>query len=294
MSDAGVVVTELIPSEPGPQATERGVETGGVPLIFRIVAVITFIYLLLPVVIVVLAGLNSGNFLTFPPEGLSLRWVQAFLTSDVFLPAYLFSLRLAFSVMVVSTIFGTMAAIFLTRVAFPGRSFVRAFFMAPLLLPGLVLGLSLYVYYLNMPFLGLSRTFGGMMIGHLLVTMPFVIGTVSAALYGFDRSLEEAARSLGASPLKAFTSVTLPNIKSGITAGALFAFIVSFGQFDLSLMLSTPNNTPLPFAMYNSLRYAFEPTAAAAGVFAIGLVVVSMLLTARLTNLSKLGGIKFS
>ncbi|MFT4040349.1 MAG: ABC transporter permease [Thermomicrobiales bacterium] len=296
MSEAGAVVAELIPSEPGPAPAPRrdAPDAPPVPLIFRIIAVITFVYLLLPVVIVVLAGLNSGDYLTFPPEGLSLRWVQAFLTSDVFLPAYLFSLRLAFCVMVVSTVFGTMAAIFLTRVRFPGRSFVRAFFMAPLLLPGLVLGLALYVYYLNTPVFGLARTFTGMLIGHLLVTMPFVIGTVSAALYGFDRSLEEAARSLGASPLKAFTSVTLPNIKSGITAGSLFAFIVSFGQFDLSLMLSTPNNTPLPFAMYNSLRYEFEPTAAAAGVFAIILVVLSMVLTSRLTNLSKFGGIKFS
>ena len=295
MSDAGAVVAELIPPEQG-MKKQRGdaIEAPEVPLLFRIIAIITFIYLLLPVVIVVLAGLNSGNYLTFPPEGLSLRWVQAFLTSDVFLPAYLFSLRLAFCVMAVSTVFGTMAAIFLTRVNFPGRSLVRAFFMAPLLLPGLVLGLALYVYYLNVPVFGLSRTFGGMLIGHLLVTMPFVIGTVSAALYGFDRSLEEAARSLGANPLKAFMSITLPNIKSGITAGALFAFIVSFGQFDLSLMLSTPNNTPLPFAMYNSLRYEFEPTAAAAGVFAIALVIVSMVLTSRITNLSSFGGIKFS
>lgn len=275
-----------------PAGTAR--EPHPVPLLFRIVAAITFIYLLLPVVIVVLAGLNSGNYLTFPPEGLSLKWVQAFLTSDIFLPAYLYSLRLAFVTMIISTVVGTMTAIFLIRVDFPGRAFVRALFLAPLLLPGLVIGLALYVYYLNLPFLGLSRTFGGMLVGHILVTMPFVIGTVSASLYGFDRSLEEAARSLGSGPVRAFMTVTFPNITAGITAGSLFAFIVSFGQFDLSLMLSTPNNTPLPFAMYSSLRYQFEPTSAAAGTFAIILVVISMILTSRVTNLSKFGGIKFS
>jgi putative spermidine/putrescine transport system permease protein len=247
-----------------------------------------------PAVIVVLAGLNSGNYLTFPPEGFSLKWIQSFLTSDTFLPAYLYSLRLAFMTMIISTLLGTMTAIFLTRVAFPGRSVVRAFFLAPLLLPGLVIGLALYVYFLNFPFLPLSRTFWGMLVGHVLVTVPFVIGTVSAALYGFDLSLEEAARSLGSGPVRAFMTVTFPNIKAGITAGSLFAFIVSFGQFDLSLMLSTPNNTPLPFAMYTSLRYQFEPTSAAAGSFAIALVVISMIVTSRLTNLSKFGGIKFS
>jgi putative spermidine/putrescine transport system permease protein len=269
-------------------------EPSPVPLLFRIVAVITFIYLLVPAVIVILAGLNSGNYLTFPPEGFSLKWIQSFLTSDTFLPAYLYSLRLALLTMIISTVLGTITAIFLTRVAFPGRSVVRAFFLAPLLLPGLVIGLALYVYFLNFPFLPLSRTFWGMLVGHVLVTVPFVIGTVSAALYGFDLSLEEAARSLGSGPVRAFMTVTFPNIKAGITAGALFAFIVSFGQFDLSLMLSTPNNTPLPFAMYSSLRYQFEPTSAAAGTFAIALVVVSMILTSRLTNLSKFGGIKFS
>lgn len=265
-----------------------------VPLLFRVVAVITFIYLLIPAVIVVLAGLNAGEYLKFPPDGFSLRWVQDFLTSPTFLPAYLYSLRLAFAAMVVSTVLGTMTAIFLTRVAFPGRGALRAFFLAPLMLPGLVIGLALYVYYVNFPLLDLAGTFWGMMIGHIIVTTPFVIGTVSAALYGFDRSLEEAARSLGASPLRAFMTVTVPSIKSGISAGALFAFIVSFGQFDLSLFLSTPNQTPLPYAMYVSLRYQFEPTAAAAGTFAIALVIVSMIVTSKLTNLSRFGGMKFS
>jgi len=264
-----------------------------VPLLFRVITVLTFAYLLTPAVIVVLAGLNSGEYLRFPPEGLSLKWVWDFFESPVFLPAYLFSLKLAFVTMVIATVIGTMAAIFITRVAFVGRGLVRAFFLAPLMLPGLVLGLALYTYYLNLP-LGLSRTFWGMMLGHILVTTPFVIGTVSAALYGFDRSLEDAARSLGAGSLRAFFTVTLPSIKAGITAGSLFAFIVSFGQFDLSLLLSTPNQTPLPIAMYISLRYQFEPTAAAAGMFAIALVVVSMVLTAKLGALSRIGGIKFS
>ena len=247
MTSANVAAPRLATA---PERASVDQDSSPVPMIFRIVAVITFAYLLIPAIIVVLAGLNSGNYLTFPPQGLSLKWVQSFLTSDTFLPAYLYSMRLGFVTMIISTVLGTMTAIFLTRVSFPGRSFVRALFLAPLLLPGLVIGLALYVYYLNIPGLGLSRTFGGMLIGHILVTMPFVIGTVSAALYGFDLSLEEAARSLGAGPVRAFMTVTFPNIRAGITAGSLFAFIVSFGQFDLSLMLSTPNNTPLPFAMY--------------------------------------------
>ncbi len=264
-----------------------------IPLVVRLGAVLTFIVMLLPVVIVVLAGLNAGDYLTFPPQGLSLRWVISFLSSQSLRTSYLLSLTIAFVVMLLSTALGTMAALFLTRVAFRGRSLLRAYFLAPLMLPGLVLGLALYVFYI-VTNIGLARTLPGMVIGHVLVTVPYVIGTVSAALYNFDVSLEDAARSLGAGPVRAFRAITLPSISPGIVAGSIFAFVVSFGQFDISLFLSTPNITPLPIALYNSLRYKFEPTAAAAGVFAIVLVVLSMLLTNRITNFARFAGIKFS
>ncbi len=287
--------TSRLTERPTPAVTARNepIVEADIPLVFRIAAGVTFTVLLLPVVIVVLAGLNAGDYLTFPPQGLSLRWVFAFLASQSFRTSYLLSMGIAFVVMLLSTTLGTMAALFLTRVSFPGRSLMRAYFLAPLMLPGLVLGLALYVFYI-VTNIGLARTLPGMVIGHVLVTVPYVIGTVSAALYNFDLSLEDAARSLGANPLRAFRLITLPIISPGIMAGSIFAFIVSFGQFDISLFLSTPNLTPLPIAMYNSLRYKFEPTAAAAGVFAIGLVVLSMLLTGRLTNVARFAGIKFS
>jgi len=286
-------VGSAVTATPSTTAREEALVEAAIPLVFRLGAVLAFVVMLLPVVIVVLAGLNAGEYLTFPPQGLSLRWVIAFLASQSLRTSYLLSLTIAFVVMLLSTTLGTMAALFLTRVKFPGRSLMRAYFLAPLMLPGLVLGLALYVFYV-VTNLGLARTLPGMVIGHVLVTVPYVIGTVSAALYNFDLALEDAARSLGAGPLRAFRAITLPIISPGILAGSIFAFIVSFGQFDISLFLSTPNITPLPIAIYNSLRYKFEPTAAAAGVFAIALVVLSMLLTNRLTNLAKFAGIKFS
>jgi len=239
-----------------------------------------------------LTGLNSGDHLTFPPKGLSLRWIFAFFESEEFLSAFLFSFGLALIVMALSTIFGTLAAIFITRFNFPGVQVLRALFLSPLILPGIVLGLALYIFYVSTD-IGLARSYPGMVIAHMLVTMPYVIGTVSASLFNFDLNLEQAARSLGASPLTAFRKVTLPNISNGVMAGSVFAFIVSFGQFDVSLFMATPNNTPLPIALYWSLRYTFEPTAAAAGIFAIALVVTSMLITSKLVNLQKFSGVKF-
>jgi putative spermidine/putrescine transport system permease protein len=264
-----------------------------VPLIMSALAMVSLVLLLAPVVVVILAGLNSGDHLTFPPDGLSLRWVVAFFQSGAFLPAYLFSLVLAVCTMFFSTILGTTIALVLARNEFPGKQMARAFFMAPLMLPGIVLGFALYLFYLSSG-LGLIRTMPGLVIGHVLVTCPYVIGTVNASLVGFDKSFEEAARSLGAGPLKTFRAITLPIISPGIIAGSVFSFIVSFGQFDVSLFLTPPGYNPLPIALYSSLRYTFEPTAAAAGIFAIFLVVVSMLITARLTNLRKLANVNFS
>jgi putative spermidine/putrescine transport system permease protein len=258
-----------------------------IPLPMLILAIVGFFYMLLPIAVVVLAGLTAGDFLTFPPKGLSFRWVIAFLKSDSYLSAFFFSFKLALMTMIVSTILGTAAALFLSRSRFFGRNAMRAFFLSPVVLPGVVIGFALFAFYISTG-IGLTRTIWGLWIGHILYSTPYVIGTVGAALASYDVSLDEAARSLGASPWRTFRKVTFPNISQGIQAGSIFAFIVSFGQFEVSLFLSAPNTEPLPIAMYNSLRYKFDPSAAAAGIFAIMLVTASVLLTNRLVNIGKL------
>jgi putative spermidine/putrescine transport system permease protein len=258
-----------------------------IPLPMLILAIVGFFYMLVPIVVVVLAGLTAGDFLTFPPKGLSFRWVIAFLKSDSYLSAFFFSFKLALMTMIVSTILGTAAALFLSRSRFFGRNAMRAFFLSPVVLPGVVIGFALFAFYISTD-IGLTRTIWGLWIGHILYSTPYVIGTVGAALASYDVSLDEAARSLGASPWRTFRKVTFPNISQGIQAGSIFAFIVSFGQFEVSLFLSAPNSEPLPIAMYNSLRYKFDPSAAAAGIFAIMLVTASVLLTNRLVNIGKL------
>lgn len=258
-----------------------------IPITILVLALLGFCYMLLPILVVIMAGLTAGEILTFPPQGLSLRWVVAFLQSDTYLSAFFFSFRLALMTMIVSTILGTAAALFLSRTHFIGRQAMRSFFLSPVVLPGVVVGFSLYAFFIATG-MGISRTIWGLWIGHILYSTPYVIGTVGAALASYDISLEEAARSLGASPIRAFRKVTLPSISQGIQAGSIFAFIVSFGQFEVSLFLSAPNSEPLPIAMYNSMRYKFQPDAAAAGIFAIILVTASVLLTNRLINIRRL------
>lgn len=263
-----------------------------IPRIFWVAAILVLVYLLIPAAVVVLSSLNAGTYLTFPPKGLSLRWIRFFFEAADFLPAYLLSLRLAFLAGLTSTLLGTLAAIVLVRTNFPGKSFLQALFLSPLTLPGMVIGLALLIYYYSLQSLDITlvRTFTGLFIAHVVVTVPYVIRTVSAAMSNFDLSQEEAARNLGAGPLQAFIRITLPQIGSGIMAGWIFAFIVSFGAFDVSLFLANPGTTPLPITMFTYLRWKFDPTPSAAGTFAILLVTLSMIISSRLVNLGKVVG----
>src|SRR5262249_24247745 len=142
----------------------RVTETTRPPVVMKVGAGLALVILLLPVVVVILAGLNAGDYLTFPPQGLSLRWVIAFLRSATFLNAYLFSFGLALLATLISTTIGTMASIFLTRSSFTGINSLRAFFLSPIVLPGVVLGLALYVFYVSTDF-GLAQSLIGLLIG---------------------------------------------------------------------------------------------------------------------------------
>jgi putative spermidine/putrescine transport system permease protein len=188
--------------------------------------------------------------------------------------------------MAISTVIGTMASIYLTRSRFKGIAAMRGLFMSPIVLPGIVLGLSLYVFYVSsgIGLARLRRPADRPCAGHLSVRDRHRLRLAGR--------LRPVARGSSAQPRRrtaqAFRLVTLKIISPAVGAGAIFAFIISFGQFDLSLYLGTANLTGLPLAMYISLRYKFEPTAAAAGIFAIALVVISMVLSSRLVNLRRL------
>lgn len=264
----------------------RGSDRRRTPWIFYALATLGLTLLTIPAIIIILAGLSSGTYLEFPPQGFSLRWVRAFLSGGL-LQSYIFSLELAAVATAVATALGLLVSLYLARTKSRGRAYVRAYFLAPLTLPAVVFGFALYVFYIQfVP--ALTGTFVGLAIGHVIVCTPYVIAVLSGALAGLDDSLEQAARSLGASAWSAFRRVTLPLIVPGIVSSAVFAFVVSFGQFEVSLFLGTPNHQPIPIALYQASRFKFDPTIAGAGVFAIGLVVVSMLVLNHLFGLQKL------
>ena len=253
--------------------------------VFLVVVALLYVFLIAPIVVVVLASLNSGRFLVFPPEGFSLQWYAKFVDSGPFVRSFFFSLRLAALTTVIATVIGATAALFVVRHA-RESTLLRMLMVAPLQLPGIMTALALLIFYYA---IGLGGTsYAGLLIGHVLVSTPYVFLTVSAVLYNFDRALEEAARSLGANAFTTFRRITLPIIKGGVISGAVFAFITSFDQFPISLLLAGVGTTTLPIQVFDYLRFSFDPTAAAVGTINILITLGVVVLTERLVGLESL------
>jgi putative spermidine/putrescine transport system permease protein len=207
-----------------------------------------------------------------------------FLQSRELMEALWLSVRLAAAVTLGATIAGTLAALALVRYRLPGHELVRTALMAPIVLPGVVLGIALLIFLNRTP---LAQSFAGLLAAHLVVALPYVIRTVSATLEGLDRRVEEAAASLGAPPFTAFWTVTLPLIKPGVIAGATFAFITSFDELVVSLFLTGPRLSTLPVQIYNYIEFASDPTIAAISVVLIVFTTAVVLLVERVVGFTR-------
>ena len=240
------------------------------------------IFLLAPIAIVIVFALNPTPFIQFPPVGISLRWFEKFFASREFMHALGFSLEVAALTTICASVFGASAALAIARGNLPGAQLMLAVVLSPLMLPAILTGLALFQTYV---LLDVGRPVWGLVAGHTLVTIPYVVRTTLAVLHNFDLRLEEAARNLGASPTRAFFEVTLPLIKPGVLAGAIFAFIVSFDQFPVSLFLVNPGGETLPITLFNYLKFDLDGTIGAASVVSILLAFVVVIALDRTVGL---------
>lgn len=245
--------------------------------VLTLYCLLVYIFLLAPIAVVIGASFNAGSFLTFPPQGLSLRWYVTFFHNDVFMRAIRTSLWVAAVATVFSTVIGTMAAIFYVQHAGRWKEAVRVAMLSPLLLPEVLTAISLlfFVYAIGIG----TQTMLGLIVGHVLITLPFVFINVSASLESYDTSWDMAARSLGAGRWTRFRRILLPLIKPGLIGGALFAFIISFDIFTISFLLKGIGTSTLPIQLFDYLRTNFTPEAAAVStlsiVLTLGVVIVS-------------------
>ncbi len=241
---------------------------------FRIIIGIVFFYLLFPLLSIIPLSFNSGELLSYPLQGFSLRWYEDFFGSGRWGLAIKNSLIIGLSSAVFATILGTAAAVGINRAHFPGKQIIVALLISPMMIPLVITALSLYLFYAR---LGLNNSYAGLILAHTILGMPFVLITVSATLQGFDYNLIRAGTSLGASPLQVFFKIVLPNISPGVFSGALFAFATSLDEVVVVMFIAGPSHRTIPRQMFSGIREHLSPTFLAAATILILFAALLML-----------------
>jgi putative spermidine/putrescine transport system permease protein len=222
----------------------------------RLVNALIIIYLVAPIITIVATAFGNSAYPLFPPTSYSMRWFVALWNSSELIEAARISAVIGLLSAVLSTVIGTGSALALVRARVPARAAFSALVLSPILFPAIVLGLALLVFYSKV---GLAGSFLGIVCAHTLVTTPFVLRLVMASLTEYDISIEQAARNLGAGRLRVFFAITLPLIRPGVIAGAIFAFILSFDELVVTLFLAGPSTQTLPIRIYNYVEFASTP-----------------------------------
>jgi len=249
-----------------------------------------FLFMFAPVVFVFWVSLFADPFISFPPGGYSLRWYGAALENATLLGGFVTSIQIGLFAMVAGLALGVPAAIAIVRGRFPGREALNGFLLSPLIVPGIVAGTAIYIFFVQLELWTGVRaiaTLPGFVLAHVALTIPWTVRLVCASLVTVDRRMEEAAMNLGAGPLTTFRRITLPVIRPGIVAAAIFSFIVSFTDLEMSLFLIGPGMTTLQIAMLQYLEWKFDPTIAAVSVFQILVIGTGLVVTDRFVKLSR-------
>lgn len=242
------------------------------------------LFLLAPLVVPVIISFSDTAFVTWPPRGFTLRWYVKILNEAEFTSSFRFSLLLGLLATLGALALGTPAAIGLVRHRFPGRGLVQGLLLSPLIFPMLVTGIALLRLSTST---GMQDSLVNLALGHILVTTPYVVRTVSASLLLVDPSIEEAARTLGAGRLRGFWLITRPQIMPGLVAGAIFAFVTSFDNYPVSMWLADAVNIPLPLMIFTLTSRFFDPGIAAIASLMILLSVALILVMEKVTGLKR-------
>jgi putative spermidine/putrescine transport system permease protein len=228
-------------------------------------------FLCLPSFFVIPVSFTAGNFIEFPPQGFSLRWYALYFDAPDWIAATVRSFVVALLTGAAATVLGTAAAFVLVRQRITGRGIVLGLILAPLVLPRIIIAVGLFYLYAR---IGLVGTVLGLVIGHTILAVPYVVITVMAVLKTYDERLDQAAWSLGASKWRTLVHITLPQIRGGILAGFLFAFITSFDELTISLFVTGGSTSTLPRRMWNDLLLQVNPTLAAVSTIVLLFVTV--------------------
>jgi putative spermidine/putrescine transport system permease protein len=286
MGERALDASLALGSRPVPIADAR--RLGRIALL--VAAAAGYAVILTPLVFVCWLAFFANEIVSFPPQGYTLRWFAHIFDQNNFVSGFVTSLQVGIAAMIGGLLLGVPASLVLARQKFVGREALNTLLVLPLVVPGIVAGTAIYVFQIEIELatgLPLLGSLAGLVFAHIMITIPWTVRLITASLAGFDRSIEEAALNLGASPINAFLKVTLPVIKPGIVAAALFSFIISFGNLEMTLFLIAPGQTTLPIAILQYLQWRIDPTIAAVSLLQILLIGAGMLVTDRYVKLTR-------
>ncbi len=247
------------------------------------IAALVYLFLVGPLVIVLGASLSDTTYLTFPPQGLSLRWFENIFAISAFRRTIVTSFQIAFLATLLALIIGIPAAYALNRYRVQLPSWLGTLFVLPILVPEIVFGFAL----LKSVVVGASTPiFLALLIGHTVLVLPYVVRVIGASLASFDFSVEEAAISLGSPPVKTFFTIVLPNVRAGVIAAFILAFITSLNDVSISLFLTGPGVSTLPIQILAHVEQFFDPTVASVSVLLMILTVGVMAVVERTLGLT--------
>jgi putative spermidine/putrescine transport system permease protein len=245
-------------------------------------------YLVAPTLIVVPVSFSSTTAMSFPPPGWSTRWYEAFFGQEKWIGSTWVSLRVAFGTMILATVTGVAASYALHVSTFRLSNLIRTTLISPLAVPTILIAVGIFFVYAVIG--GLLNTLYGMVLGHTVVALPFVILTMSAGFQSYDMTQEMVARSLGANRFKAFMTVTLPQVKFSVATSMLLAFLVSFDELIISLMISSGPVSTLSRVTFSTLRDDVDPTLAAVSTLMLIVTCVPPLVLHVVTNRARKRG----
>lgn len=230
--------------------------------------IIVLVFMAAPIVLVVANSFNASSFNAWPPREWTTQWYEKLFSYAPFWHGAMHSLVIAITTTVMTLLVGVPAAFAIARWDFPGRTILRSLIHAPMVVPRVVIGFALFMFFISAR-LPLYGTWEGIALSHVMLSLPIAVTILSANFINIDPTLEEAARDLGANRVQAFTSAVLPQLRSGLFVAGTFAFITSFDEVETTLFLVSPSLNTLPIEMYHYLEFQQDPMIAAASTVLI-------------------------
>ncbi|PRF40957.1 ABC transporter permease [Burkholderia multivorans] len=242
-------------------------------------------FIVAPLAAVMLVAFTDKGYISMPFDGASLRWFRAIADNGDIVSAFWLSVRLALVAATLGVALAVPAALAIARYHFPGRGALTSFFLSPMMIPAVVLGIA-FLRFLSL--LHLSGSFWALVAAHVVIVLPYALRLALSSAIGLDRDAERAALACGASRFTAFRRVVLPMIRTGVAGGWVLSFIQSFDELTMTIFVATPGTTTLPVAMYNQIAQTIDPLVTSVSAVLIVGTVLLMLVLDRLVGLDRI------